>query len=72
LSQCKPESVFERDITSEIGREFELPKTCTISYCRGVAGHGKHTAMATTKFFALGLNLQTRDIMSAVAYDMIN
>jgi hypothetical protein len=27
LSQCKPDSVFERDITREMGNEFEFPKT---------------------------------------------
>jgi hypothetical protein len=27
LSQCKPDSVFESDITREMGSEFEFPKT---------------------------------------------
>lgn len=27
LSQCRPESVFERDITRDMGSELEFPKT---------------------------------------------
>jgi hypothetical protein len=27
LSQCNPDSVFESDITREMGSEFEFPKT---------------------------------------------
>lgn len=33
---------------------------------------GGHTAIATTKFLAIGLNLQMRDTASAVTYDTIN
>jgi hypothetical protein len=28
LSQCKPRRVWEREMTSDIGRELEFPKTC--------------------------------------------
>lgn len=32
LSQCKPERVFDREMTREIGSELELPKTWHVSY----------------------------------------
>lgn len=28
LSQCRPERVLEREMTREMGSEFEFPKTC--------------------------------------------
>lgn len=66
LSQCRPDSVFESEMTREIGSELEFPKTWT---CQSVSHSclrlGCHTAIATTKLDARFLNPKSRDTMSA-------
>jgi hypothetical protein len=73
LSQCKPDRVFEREMTRDIGSEFELPKTWL---CQSSGSFtlivNEHTAMATTKFLGRFLNLHRRDSIMAERYDTIN
>lgn len=66
LSQCRPDSVLEREMTREMGRELEFPKTwgCQLEshvlYAIEVP-----TAMATTKLEARFLNPNIRDTSRA-------
>jgi hypothetical protein len=65
LSQCKPDSVFESEITREMGSELEFPKTWSNQLTSYSLNRLDRTAIATTKFEALLLNLHMRDTTSA-------
>jgi hypothetical protein len=65
LSQCRPDSVFESEMTREIGSEFEFPKTLDCQFGLLLCTRTRHTAMATTKLEARLLNLHILDTIRA-------
>lgn len=77
LSQCRPWSVCEREMTSEMGSEFEFPKTyvvMTLALARMASQsrhniRGVHTPMAVTKLEALFRKPKSRLTACATQYD---
>jgi hypothetical protein len=65
LSQCNPESVFDSEMTSEMGREFELPKTWLCQHAQPFGSPRVHTAIAVTKLVGRFLNLKMCDTITA-------
>ena len=71
--QWRPDMVLEREMTSEMGREFELPKTWDLRQLGNLAGHQwlQLTAIAVTKFLGRFSNRKIFDMAHEHTQDIV-